>query len=288
VFDGIGHAVRPRICGSWVSYYKKIRAESFETRPVWRRVVAVAALLLGRGGSLGFPGKNLYKILGRPLVAYPILAANASKYVDRTYVSTDSEEIMAVGRKYGAEVIIRPPELCTNQALGEDAYAHGYRVIRDMLAESGETVEFMVLLFANAATVTGALIDKGIETLRADPSFDSAVTVSRYNMWSPLRARKVDENGRLQPFVPFETFGDPRTLNCDRDSQGDVWFADMGVSIVRPHCLEHLEDGLLPQKWMGRRIAPIESWGGCDVDYEWQIPGVEFWLRKHGWEQENG
>ncbi len=246
--------------------------------------MTVAALLLGRGGSSGFPGKNTYKILGRPLMAYPLLAARRSRYVDRTYVSTDSEEIMAVGRQYDAEVIVRPRELCTDQALGEDAYAHGYRMIRDMLAESGESVEIMVLLFANAATVTGQLIDQGIEILRADPSLDSAVTVSQYNMWSPLRARTVDEKGCLQPFVPFETFGDPRTLNCDRDSQGDVWFADMGVSVVRPHCLENLEAGLLPQKWMGKRIAPIMSWGGCDVDYEWQIPGVEYWLRAHGWE----
>jgi hypothetical protein len=215
-------------------------------------------------------------------MAYPLLAARASKYVDRAYVSTDSEEIMAVGRQYGAEIIVRPPELCTTTALGEDAFVHGYRVIKERLAQGDQSVEFMVLLFANAATITSELIDEGIEKLRADPSFDSAVTVSRYNMWSPLRARKLDTDGCLKPFVPFETFGDPKTLNCDRDSQGDVFFADMGVSIVRPYCLEHLEEGLLPQKWMGRRIAPIESWGGCDVDYEWQIPGVEFWLKKHG------
>ncbi|MEW6530050.1 MAG: cytidylyltransferase [Thermodesulfobacteriota bacterium] len=245
--------------------------------------MSIAALLLGRGGSTGFPGKNLYPVLGRPLMAYPLLAARASKYVDRTYVSTDSAEIMEVGRQYGAEIIIRPPELCTSQALGEDAFVHGYRVIKERLAEEGQSVEFMVLLFANAATITAELIDEGIEKLRADPSLDSAVTVSRYNMWSPLRARKLDTDGCLKPVVPFETFGDPKTLNCDRDSQGDVFFADMGVSIVRPHCLEHLEEGLLPQKWMGRRIAPIESWGGCDVDYEWQIPGVEFWLKNHGW-----
>ncbi|MBM4328874.1 MAG: cytidylyltransferase [Deltaproteobacteria bacterium] len=244
--------------------------------------MSIAALLLGRGGSTGFPGKNLYPILGRPLMAYPLLAARASRYVDRTYVSTDSEEIMEVGRSYGAEIIVRPPELCTSQALGEDAFVHGYRVIKEQLAEEGRSIEFMVLLFANAATITGDLIDEGIEKLRADSTLDSAVTVSRYNMWSPLRARKLDSDGCLRPFVPFETFGDPKTLNCDRDSQGDVFFADMGVSIVRPHCLEHLEEGLLPQKWMGRRIAPIESWGGCDVDYEWQIPGVEFWLKKHG------
>ncbi len=57
----------------------------------------------------------------------------------------------------------------------------------------------------------------------------------------------------------------------------------MGASVVRPLCLEQMEDGLLPQRWMGRRIAPIESWGGCDVDYEWQVPGVEHWLRAQGW-----
>ena len=101
-------------------------------------------------------------------------------------------------------------------------------------------------------------------------------------MWSPLRARKLGKDGCLRPMVPFETFGDPQNLNCDRDSQGDVHFADMGISVVRPECLENMVEGLLPQKWMGHRIAPIPNWGGCDVDYEWQIPMVEFWLRKHG------
>ncbi len=244
--------------------------------------MTVAALLLGRGGSIGFPGKNLYPVMGRPMMAYPLMAANASRTVEEVYVSTDSDEIMAIGRQYGAHIIERPPELCTQEALGEDAYAHGFRVIRDRLAEEDRELELLALLFANAATLTGELIDEGVTILRNDPTFDSAVTVSRYNMWSPLRARRLDDDGSLQPFVPFETFGDPRTLNCDRDSQGDVFFADMSLSVVRPHCLERMEEGLLPQKWMGRRIAPIDSWGGCDVDYEWQIPGVEFWLKKHG------
>lgn len=100
--------------------------------------------------------------------------------------------------------------------------------------------------------MTDELINRGIEALRADETLDSAVTVSRYNMWSPLRARRISEDGTLQPFVPFETFGDPATLNCDRDSQGDVWFADMGLSIVRPRCFENMDQGLLPQKWMGK------------------------------------
>lgn len=238
--------------------------------------------MLGRDGSRGFPGKNTTPVLGRPLMAYPLLAAQASKHVERTYVSTDSPGIKKVALEFGARVIDRPAELCTPQALGEDAFAHGFRLIRDELRKEGQELELLVLLFCNAATVSAELIDEGVKALRERPEADSAVSVSRYNMWSPLRARKENTKGFLDPFVPFETFGDPKTLNCDRDSQGDVWYADMGLSIVRPRCFDAMRDGLLPQRWMGKNIHPLKQWGGCDVDYEWQMPGVEYWLLKHG------
>jgi len=244
--------------------------------------------MIGREGSVGFPQKNVTPVLGRPMAAYPLMAARAARQVDRVYVSTDSPRIAAIGREHQAEIIDRPAALATKEALGEHVFVHGYHQIKQRLAAEGHAIELVVLLFANAATITGDLIDMGIETLRRDPTMDSAVTTSVYNMWSPLRARSLSPDGCLRPFVPFETFGDPRTLNCDRDSQGDVHFADMSASVVRPRCLEQLDEGLLPQKWMGQRIAPIPSWGGCDVDYEWQLPMVEYWLRKHGFTAPHG
>lgn len=238
----------------------------------------IAALLLGRSGSVGFPGKNTCFVSGKMLMEYPLLAAKDSTFIDEIYVSTDSEDIKTVAKKHGVFIIDRPAYLCTKDALGEDAYVHGYEYIKNELKRD---VELMVLLFCNAATVTSKIIDEGISVLRKNPEFDSAVSVSRYNMWSPLRARKIDSDGLLKPFVPFEVFGDPKNLTCDRDSQGDVWFADMGVSIVRPRCLENISEGLLPQKWMGRNIYPLRQCGGCDVDYEWQVPQVEYWLKKN-------
>jgi GTP:adenosylcobinamide-phosphate guanylyltransferase len=238
----------------------------------------IIALLIGREGSVGFPGKNITPVLGRPLMEYPILAAQEAASVDEVYVSTDSAAIKKITLKNGAKVIDRPEALCSKTALGEDAYVHGYHVVKDIYATE---IEFMVLLHCNSATISSAMIDQGIAALRADPALDSAVSVSKYNMWSPLRARKLDENGLLKPFVPFEVFGDPATLNCDRDSQGDVLFADMSVSIVRPRCLENIDEGLLPQKWMGQKIYPLLQEAGCDVDYEWQLPGVEWWLKKN-------
>ena len=56
----------------------------------------------------------------------------------------------------------------------------------------------------------------------------------------------------------------------------------MGLSIVLSRCLEKLEKGLLFQRWNGQYIYPIDNWGGLDVDYQWQLPQAEFWLKAHG------
>ena len=244
----------------------------------------ICALMIGRAGSISLPGKNTLSVLGKKLCEYPLIAASKSKYIERIFVSTDCPIISEVAKNYDAHIIKRPIKLTTNEALGDEVFQHAYFEIKKILESENKKIELIVLLFANAATITDKLINEGVEILKKNSSFDSAVTTSIYNMWSPLRARKIDKEGTLKPFVPFETFGDPKTLNCDRDSQGNVYFADMSVSVVRPHCLEKLEEGLLPQKWMGKKIAPIHSWGGCDVDYDWQIPIVEFWLKKQGFQ----
>ena len=240
----------------------------------------IVALLMGRKMSKGFSGKNLCKVLNKPLACYPIEAAKRCPEINKLYLSTDDDQLIKIAEGYRVEIIRRPPELCTDQALGEDVYLHAYNIAKQK--NKNQQIEMLVLLMCNAATITADTISKGVKVLRDNPDYDSAVTASRYNMWSPLRARRIGADGLLGPFVPFEAFGNPKTLNCDRDSQGDVWFADMSVSVIRPRCLENLEKGLLPQKWMGQKIFPLKQWGGCDVDYEWQVPQVEFWLKEHG------
>lgn len=238
----------------------------------------ITAVLIGRRGSKGFPGKNLYEVLGHPLAYYPMAAAKGCAEVDKVYMSTDDERLMDLARQNGVEIINRPPELCTDTALGENVFRHAYKTMKELNGK--KRIEMVVLLMCNAPMITSKTISEGIKALKKHEEYDSAVTVSRYNMYSPVRARKVGPDGLLQPFVPLETFVDPKKLNCCRDSLGDVWFADMGVSIVKPRCFENIESGLPPQKWMGQKIMPLKQDGGCDVDYEWQMPMVEVWLKK--------
>ena len=237
----------------------------------------IAALLIGRGGSVRFANKNVYPILKRPLMTYPLLAALNSKFVDEIYVSTDSKKIEDIAKKFSVNIIKRPPELATNEALVEEVFMHGYKYIKDKMKKE---IEFLVILMCNAPMILPKTIDDGIEILRKDKSIDSAVTVSAYNMFSPIRARKVDADGFLQPFIPFDQF--KFKIDSNRQKKNLVYFHDCGVSVVRPDCIEKIQEGLLPQKWMGKKIYPLIQSGGLDIDYNYEVPLAEYWLREKG------
>ena len=170
----------------------------------------IASVLIGRMGSTGFPGKNTIEIEGKPMAAWPLDAAMSSSLIDLSFVSTDDPEIKRIATDRGVQIIDRPKRLADDQALGEDVFAHAHSRIVELLGAAGTSVELYVLLMANAVTISTEQIDAAINVMRNRSDVDSAVSVSRYNMFSPLRARRIDEDGLLRPFVPFETFGDPR------------------------------------------------------------------------------
>lgn len=241
----------------------------------------IPALIIGRKGSR-VKDKNVRPVLGRPLALYPILAAKHARAVTDVFVSTDSEKIQELAAAQGCAYIERPAFLATNEALAEDAFKHGYEAIVERAAAAGrDPIEFVVLLFANGATITPGIIDEGVRFLREHPDYDSAVTVSKYNMFSALRARRI-EGGRVLPFVDPQLFAE---ATCDRDSQGDTYFVDCSVFVLRPRCFDYSR-GEIPFRWIGRAVHPMHQEGGCDVDFEWQFPVVEHFLRSAGFTEE--
>ncbi len=238
----------------------------------------VVALILGRKGSKGIKDKNTMDILGRPSYHYSFDAARQSKYITEIFVTSDHPVILNAAKKEKFHTINRPKYLCTDNALFEDALKHGYDEAKQILMKKPK---YVVVLMCNSVTINSELIDKSIEKLKLSKEADSIVTVSKLNMYSPLRARKVNNNGFLDPFVPFDVFGDPSKLNCDRGSQGDVFFADMSHSICKADCLENINEGLLPQKWMGQKILPMLNQNGCDIDEPFQIDMSIRWLQEN-------
>lgn len=70
----------------------------------------IICLIIARGGSKSLPNKNIIKINNIPLIAYSILQAQKIKAIQRVIVSTDSEKIMNISKKYGAEILFKRPK----------------------------------------------------------------------------------------------------------------------------------------------------------------------------------
>ncbi len=282
----------------------------------------IPALIIGRQHSKGFPGKNNHKINGIPLMAYPIQAANDSKCVNEVFFSTDSSQMKFIAEGWGATVIDRPAELATDEALSDDVWVHGYNwIIGDNVSINilGEDIvldiEFILLMFANAPCITGWMIDEMIEKLRGAPLTDSICTVSLYNMYNPVRMRKfnsdiiysnvketkheiIETDKEVLVNLDYDVNGDiiktksnylvpyaPETLegsSCDRDSGEDSYIYDCSCSIVRPHCIENIEEGQLPQRWLGKNILGYkQTIPAVDIDYEWQLGQLQYWLDRN-------
>lgn len=81
--------------------------------------------ICARGGSKGVPNKNIRDLVGKPLIAHTIEQAKASRLFAKIAVSSDSDEILAVAKKFGADFLIkRPPELASDQSAKIPAIQH--------------------------------------------------------------------------------------------------------------------------------------------------------------------
>jgi len=88
-------------------------------------------IIPARGGSKGVPGKNIKKVNGIPLLAYPIISAHMTKRISKVYVSTDDEEIKNVALNHDAEVIDRPSEFAQDDSLDIDVMRHVVEYLDD-------------------------------------------------------------------------------------------------------------------------------------------------------------
>jgi CMP-N-acetylneuraminic acid synthetase len=119
------------------------------------------AFIFARGGSKGLPGKNTRLFGGKPLIAWSIELALEVNRIDRVIVSTDSEEIAAISRDFGAEVpFIRPTELATDISSEWNSWQHALNYLQ---ATSGKMSETMVSIPAVAPLRSAIDIDNCLD-----------------------------------------------------------------------------------------------------------------------------
>jgi CMP-N,N'-diacetyllegionaminic acid synthase len=167
-------------------------------------------VITARAGSVRVPGKNLMPLAGVPLIAHTLQAAKESLYLDHVVVSTDGDEIAAVAREYGVDLIMRPAELAGPTAKSVDAVLHAVATVDASFTD-------VVLLQPTSPLRTAQHVDEAIELYVARAA-QSLVSVR------PARAlrylRRVDRDG------------DARTVADAADRQDDQLFSLNGAVYI--------------------------------------------------------
>jgi CMP-N-acetylneuraminic acid synthetase len=101
--------------------------------------VRTLGLIPARGGSKSVPRKNVRELAGKPVLAWTVETALACAALERVIVSTDDEEIAAVARACGAEVLARPAELARDETPDLPVYRHAL----DELGDSYDAVAWL-------------------------------------------------------------------------------------------------------------------------------------------------
>jgi CMP-N,N'-diacetyllegionaminic acid synthase len=158
----------------------------------------VLAIIPARGGSKGIPGKNFRPFAGLPLIAHTILFARLCPEIHRCIVSTDSPEIAAVAKEYGAEVpFIRPPELAQDDTPMWPVLRHALTQVEQ---QTHTSYSLLVLLDPTSPAREPSDITGAMQFLGQSPDADGIVGVSQPD-FNPIWHCVVEREGWMADLI---------------------------------------------------------------------------------------
>jgi len=154
----------------------------------------IIAIIPARGGSKGVINKNIVDVCGKPLIEYTIDAAKMCRYIDRIYVSTDSNSIAKISEKCGISVPeLRPSHLATDDSKTIDTLKYTLQLLKR------ESYDYVVLLQPTQPLRTTTHINEAIELIVPGHQ-ESIVSVTEVTE-HPIFMRRMDSTGRLKSLL---------------------------------------------------------------------------------------
>jgi CMP-N,N'-diacetyllegionaminic acid synthase len=237
-------------------------------------VERILCVIAARGGSQGVPGKNIRDLLGKPVIGWSIEKARSVPAFSRVVVSTDSQAIADVARRFGAEVpFLRPPELARPDTGKFQVWQHALAACE---AHFGERYDLYVdidctnpLLDAEDYTAALALYRR-----RHPQGVDAVFTVSRARRNPYFNLVEAEAGGALKMSKSLSKA--PGSTVLSRQNAPAVFEHVAGIYLLDPDYLRranHLLDGHAE----GYEVPEGKN---QDIDSEFDFTLIEFLMRR--------
>ena len=227
------------------------------------------AIVLGRAGSKGVPGKNTRPIAGKPCAAWTIEQAQRAESVRAVMVSSDSSELLELARMMGAIASPRPEHLASDTATVDAAARHAVQAVRPELPWTTEPETPIVILYANVPVRPADLIDRAVAKL-IESGCDSVQSYERVGKHHPWWMVRLDgQTGALSPWQGTQLNGGVYR----RQDLPPVYLPDGGVIALSRRALMLEVDGAEPgpHAFFGADRRGIISPAGSVVDIDEEV-----------------
>lgn len=235
--------------------------------------VQALAIIPARGGSKRLPGKNIKPLKGKPLISYTIEAAIKSNCFAKIILSSDSEEILQVGRQYEeVDAEVRPSQLAGDKVKALELVCE----IADR-PELQENYDVIALLLPTAPFRQAKDIQAGFAQLT--PDIDSVVSLTTYE-FPPQLSVTLEENQLIQPvFNPCPLI----TGNTRSQDQAVIYRPNGGFYI------SWWKSFLVNQNfWKGKvKGYPMPRLASVDIDDITDLQYAEFLLEQGAYQLDN-
>jgi len=140
----------------------------------------IVAIIPARAGSKRIAGKNIKPFAGKPMLAWPLRAAQQAGIFDRIIVSTEAPHIAAIAKEWGAEVpFMRPAELADDYTGTAPIFLHAL----DALAAQGASIEYACCIYPTSPFLLADDLRQGFMKLR-DTGAPAVIPVTTFS--SPI------------------------------------------------------------------------------------------------------
>ncbi len=221
------------------------------------------AIITARGGSKRIPKKNIKDFCGKPIIAYSIEAAISSELFDEVMVSTDSEEIAEIAKKYGASVpFMRSAETSNDYATTNDVLMEVFNEYE----KRGQEFDIAVCIYPTAPFVTADKLKRAIDMVEKDGA-DAVTPVVQFS-FPPQRAFIIRDNA-LEYQYPENASARSQDLEAVYHDCGQFY-------VMRPYNILHDVESTMTMPLIMKEsevqdIDTIEDWKIAEIKYKLMI-----------------
>ena len=144
-----------------------------------------------RGGSKSIKDKNIQKILDLPLVERTIQLALKRFDKERVVISSDSEKILKIGKKYSISIHLRSQETASDNASTESA-------LMEWLLDNEEDIKWIVLLEPTSPFVNLNDLDKAMDLCLENDEKSCVYSITEIRHTDNFLNQRILKNNQIE------------------------------------------------------------------------------------------